>query len=80
MDIEDPNEAIRLLCALRSYVYRSWHSYAQPDDCFCPDVIDEKAGNMGVSRNEFVREYYRNAGEATRFIIQATLEKLERDA
>lgn len=63
-DVPAAHAIIRRLCALQSYVVTEVLGYDQPADCFC--------GDEGFWPLEDVDDY-RNAGEAIKFIEDATL-------
>ena len=66
-ELRSPEEAMRLLCTLRSIVAYSGATEfpGTCSDCFCGD------GRMGT-------EYWRNSGDELRFIIAATEKALRK--
>jgi hypothetical protein len=77
--IDRPVDAVHLLCTLQAHVARSLD--LMPSDCVCPDVVDEKIAthrkvDPGLTRRDWERRYFRNNGDAIRFIARATLAAL----
>lgn len=77
--VNDPLYGVHLLCTLQAVVARRLD--LMPSDCVCPDVVDAKISTMrklepGLTHQEWIRSYFRNNGDAIRFIARATLAAL----
>jgi hypothetical protein len=77
--VDDPLYGVHLLCTLQGVVARRLD--LMPSDCVCPDVVDDKISTMrkvepGLTRQDWIRSYFRNNGDAIRFIARATVAAL----